>query len=67
MSLVVIKDNHIKFMGTKYFVANAQTISIGSCGEKATPLFGQNKLEVKTHIPVPKLDGKIKIDRKSVV
>lgn len=60
MSLAVIKDNHITFMGTKYFVANAQTVSIGSYGEKATPVFGQNKLEVKSHIPPPKLDGKIK-------
>jgi hypothetical protein len=59
MSLAVIKDNHLTFMGTKYFVANAQTVSIGSYGEKATPVFGQNKLEVKSHIPPPKLDGKI--------
>lgn len=61
MSLVSIKDNHIKFMGTNYFVANAQTVSIGSYGEKATPVFGQNKLEVKARIPAPKLDGKIRI------
>lgn len=61
MSLAVIKDNHIKFMGTNYFVANAQTVSIGSYGEKATPVFGQNKLEVAARIPAPKLDGKIKI------
>ncbi len=60
MSLAVVKDNHITFMGTKYFVANAQTVSMGSYGEKATPIFGQNKLEVKAHVPAPKLDGKVK-------
>jgi hypothetical protein len=61
MSLAVIKDSHLKFMGTNCFVANAQTVSIGSLGKKATPVFGQNKLEVKAHIPAPKLDGKIKV------
>lgn len=61
MSLVVIKDNHIKFMGTNYFVANAQTVTIGAYGEKATPIFGQNKLEVAATIPAPKLDGKVRI------
>ncbi len=61
MSLVVIKDNHIKFMGTNYFVANAQKVTIGAYGEKATPIFGQNKLEVAAHVPAPKLDGKVKI------
>lgn len=60
MSLAVIKDNHITVFGTKFFVANAQTISIGTTGEKATPVFGQNKLEPKDHIPAPKLDGKIR-------
>jgi hypothetical protein len=60
MSLAVFKDNHFTLMGTKYFVANAQTVSVGSYGQKATPVFGQNKLEVKDHIPAPKLDGKIK-------
>src|SRR5262245_56467721 len=61
MSLAVIKDSHLKFMGTNYFVANAQIVSVGSLGKKATPVFGQNKLEVKAHIPAPKLDGKIKV------
>jgi hypothetical protein len=60
MSLAVIKDNHITFMGTRYFTGNGQLTHIGDYGEKATPIFGQNKLEVKAHIPAPKLDGKIK-------
>lgn len=60
MSLAIIKDNHIELFGTKYFVANAQLVSIGSYGPKATPVFGQNKLEVKDHIPAPKFKSKIK-------
>jgi hypothetical protein len=60
MSLAVIKDNHITIFGTKYFVGNAQTVSVGSYGPKATPVFGQNKLEVKDHVPAPKLKGKIR-------
>lgn len=60
MSLAVIKDNHIKLFGSNFFVANAPQTSLGYIGEKATPIFGQNKLEVKSHIPAPKFDGKIK-------
>jgi hypothetical protein len=61
MSLAIIKDNHITVFGTKYFTGNAQLVSIGSIGEKATPVFGQNKLEPKDHIPAPKFDGKIRV------
>lgn len=60
MSLVKIKDSYIEFANTKYFTGNAQKVSIGSIGEKATPFGGKGKLEVKDHIPAPKLDGKIK-------
>jgi hypothetical protein len=35
-------------------------MTLGSYGEKATPIFGQNKLEPMDHIPAPKLDGKIR-------
>jgi len=48
MSLVVVEDNHITYISTKYFVANAQTVSIGGYGEKATPIFGQNKLAISS-------------------
>jgi hypothetical protein len=58
--VAVFKESHLKAFGSKYFVANAPLVSIGSYGEKATPVFGQNKLEVKDHVPAPKLDGKIK-------
>jgi hypothetical protein len=59
MGKVAIKSNHMTFNGTKYFTANAQFVTISSYGEKATPLFGANKLEVKDHLPAPKLDGKV--------
>jgi hypothetical protein len=61
MSLVTVKDNHVKFFGSNYFVGNAPTVSVGSYGEKATPLFGVNKLEVKARVPAPKLDGKVRV------
>jgi hypothetical protein len=61
MSLVTVKDNHIKFMSSNYFVGNAQTVSLGSYGEKATPVFGANKLEVKARVPAPKLEGKVRV------
>lgn len=60
MSLVEIKDNHVKFMGSNYFVGNAQTVSVGSYGEKAANLIGTNKLEVKARVPAPKLNGDVK-------
>ena len=60
MSLAVIKDNHITLAGSHFFTGNAPTVSIGSYGEKATPVFGQNKLEVKGHIPALRLQGKVR-------
>lgn len=61
MSLATVKDNHITFLGSRYFVANASTVSLGSLGEKATPIFGQNKLEVKTRVPVPRLANRVQV------
>lgn len=61
MSLAVIKDNHIKFMGSNYFVGNAQTVSVGSYGEKAANLIGTNKLEVKARVPAPKLEDRVRV------
>lgn len=61
MSLITVKDNHVKFFSSNYFVGNAQTVSLGSYGEKATPVFGVNKLEVKARLPAPKLDGKVRV------
>ena len=48
MSLAVIKDNHITLAGSHFFTGNAPTVNIGSYGEKATPVFGQNKLDRKS-------------------
>ena len=45
MAKVAVKPNHMTYNGMRYFTANAQTVSISSYGEKATPIFGQNKLE----------------------
>jgi hypothetical protein len=60
MAKIAVKPNHMTYNGMRYFTANAQTVSIGSYGEKATPVFGQNKLEVKGHFPAPGLKGKIR-------
>jgi hypothetical protein len=61
MTTIDIKNNHFRFANTNYFVGNAQLMSIGSYGEKATPLFGTNKLELKGRVPAPKLEGKVKV------
>lgn len=59
MGKVAIKSNHLTYNGTKYFTGNAQFVTLSSYGEKATPIFGANKLEVKDHLPAPKLEGKV--------
>ncbi len=61
MSLFVFKDNYLKFMGSKYFVPNAQLMTMCSYGKKADPIGKPGKLEPKDHLPVPKIDGKIKV------
>ena len=52
MNLAVIKKNHVTVFGTKYFVANAPIVSIGSYGEKATLMIGQNKLEPNVYVSI---------------
>jgi hypothetical protein len=59
MAYADFKKNHITLDGNRYFVANAEVLRFGSFGKKATPLFGQNKLEPTDHVPPPKLDGRI--------
>ena len=59
MGKVAIKSNHLTFNGTKYFTGNAQYVTLSSYGEKATPLIGVNKLEVKDHLPVSTFNGKV--------
>ena len=52
---VVIKNNHFTYNGIAYFRANADTVGLGSYGEKRTPLTKANYLEVKGMVPAPKL------------
>jgi hypothetical protein len=59
MTYAVFAKNHITLAGNRYFVANAEILRFGAIGKKATPLFGQNKLEPKDHVPPAKLDGSI--------
>jgi hypothetical protein len=50
-----VHENHLTFGGVAYFRGHAEEVEIGSIGEKRTPLTKQNYLEVKDHIPVPKI------------
>lgn len=54
MKNVVVKENHLTFGGVSYFRAHAEEVEIGSIGEVRKPMAGQNYLEVKDRIPVPK-------------
>ena len=65
MDYAVFKKNHIALAGNRYLVANAEVLPIGSIGEQETPLFGQNKLEPKDHVPPAKLDGQFRLCRRS--
>lgn len=55
MPNVVVAENHLTYGGIKYFRRNAKEAEICSMGEKRTPVFGQNYLEVKDQIPVEKI------------
>jgi hypothetical protein len=57
---VVVKDNHLKFLGINYFRTGADRVTLGAYGEKKSPILQGNYLEVQDTLPVPKLDGKIK-------
>ena len=61
MSLFIFKDNCLKFMGSKFFVPNAEFTTMGCYGEKADPIGKPGKLEVKDHLPVAKISSKIKV------
>ena len=52
---VVVHNNHLTFNGIQYFRGGAESVFIGSFGEKKTPLFGQNYLQVQSDIPASKL------------
>lgn len=51
----VIKDNHMKYNGKGYFRAGAESVELGSYGEKKVPLTKPNYLEVQSHIPFERL------------
>jgi hypothetical protein len=51
----VIKDNHLKFGGKSYFRAGAESVELGSYGEKKTPIAKANYLEVQGHVSRDKL------------
>jgi hypothetical protein len=52
---VVVHNNHLTFNGIQYFRGGAESVFIGSFGEKKTPVFGQNYLQVQSDIPPAKL------------
>ena len=54
MPNVVVKESHLTFGGISYFRGNAESVALGSIGEKRTPLTGQNYLEVKDQLPISK-------------
>ena len=60
MATAVIKENHIKVSGIKFFKGNAPVVEYGSYGELKKPLFSANYLEKQDRLPAPKMDGKIK-------
>ncbi len=60
MSTAVIKEQHIKVAGIKFFKGNAPVMEIGCYGEKRTPVLSANYLEKQDRLPAPKLDGRIK-------
>ena len=53
MPNVAVEKNRFILNGISYFRGNADTVELGSYGEKKTPLFGQNYLEVYSKIPIP--------------
>ena len=55
-----VKNNHLHFQGKNYFRVGAATVTQGAYGEKKSPIFQGNYLEVQATLPAPKLDGKVK-------
>ncbi|WP_224369572.1 hypothetical protein [Hyalangium versicolor] len=52
---VVVHNNHLTFNGIQYFRGGSESVYIGAYGEKKTPLFGQNYLQVQSDLPAAKL------------
>ncbi len=51
----IVKTNHIRFDGKDYFRGGAEDVQLGSYGEKKTPVFKANYLEVQARLPADKL------------
>jgi hypothetical protein len=56
MATATVRDNHLLYNGIRYFRANSEEVELGSYGEKRTPLFGANYLEIYKNLPFEKLD-----------
>ncbi len=59
MGKVNVKTNHLTFGSVNYFRAGADRVTLGAYGEKKSPVFQGNYLEVQYCLPDKKLDGKI--------
>lgn len=51
----VVHNSHLVFNGVHYFRGHAESVVIGSYGEKRTPLTQQNYLEVQSDLPAERL------------
>ena len=57
---VKIKKHHFQFSSKDYFRAGSESIVLGSYGEKKTPAFKANYLEVQRDLSPKKFKGKVK-------
>ena len=55
MATATVRDNHLLYNGICYFRANSEEVELGSYGEKRTPVFGANYLEIYKNLPFEKL------------
>jgi hypothetical protein len=55
VALAVVKDSHLTFNGIQYFRASSESLTIGTYGEKRTPITKPNYLEAQADLPAPKL------------
>jgi len=51
----VVHNSYLVFNGVHYFRGHAESVVIGSYGEKRTPLSQQNYLEVQSDLPAERL------------
>lgn len=53
---IKIRNNHLHLDGINFFRGNANTVQLGSVGDKRTPSTQENYLAVEANIPVAKLE-----------